>query len=223
MSEPAAFHDSTNLDPAWVAGWLRARSVARELPAPVADHGGWRVDTELPNELRRYVFARPDDRLRALADTISAPFVFLKLCGSEQEMRPLMPAHWKVQLSGYMMTGEGFGAADHPLAPGYTLELITSSATTAARILTDDGALAASGFAAEADGFFVYDRIATDAEHRRLGLGSHLMQALRSARKSNAAIQILVATAEGQRLYSSLGWQIRSPYTTAQIPQTRFE
>ena len=32
-------------DPTLVRGWLAARSLARGLPAPVADHGGWRVDT----------------------------------------------------------------------------------------------------------------------------------------------------------------------------------
>ncbi|WP_430984552.1 hypothetical protein, partial [Escherichia coli] len=42
-----------------IAGWLHARSVARALPTPVADHGGWRVDTRSEQEWCRYVFADP--------------------------------------------------------------------------------------------------------------------------------------------------------------------
>jgi GNAT superfamily N-acetyltransferase len=188
------------------------------LPPPVASHGGWRVDTQLPNELQRYVFARAGDGLRVLADTIVTPRVFLKLCGSEHEMRALLSPRWQLQEPRYVMTGEAYRADTVPLAHGYTLQLCCSGATTAARISTDAGELAASGFAAESDGFFIYDQIFTEASHRRRGLGAYLMHALRSARRSNASTQILVATSAGQTLYSSLGWRIRSPYTTAHIP-----
>ncbi|MFZ6766353.1 GNAT family N-acetyltransferase [Undibacterium sp. Di26W] len=201
-----------------ITGWLRARSFARGLPAPVADHGGWRVDTQLPDELQRYVFAGVEDGLRQLADEIVTPKIFLKLCGSEQELQALLPPRWQLQDLRYVMTGEDFCVDDISLAPGYTVQLTSSATATTARILTDTGELAASGDAAEYDGFFIYDRIATQAEHRRRGLGACLMRALHSTRRSSASTQILVATAAGQRLYSSLGWRIRSPYTTAHIP-----
>jgi GNAT superfamily N-acetyltransferase len=211
-------YESTRIEPELIVTWLRARSVARGLPLPVADHGGWRVDTQLPHELQRYVFTRPEEGLRALANEIVTPRVFLKLCGNEHEMRALLTPHWQLQEPNYVMTGEAYQAGNLPLPTGYTVQVSSSGVTTAVRILTDEGELAASGYAAELDGVFIYDRISTEAEYRRRGLGAYLMQALRSARRSNDSTQILVATVEGQALYSSLGWRIRSPYTTAHIP-----
>jgi len=208
----------TSIDPELIAGWLRTRSVARGLPLPVADHGGWRVETAQPHELRRYVFARAEDGLRELANTIVSPHVFLKLCGSESEMRALLPPRWQMQEPRFVMTGESYSPGSAPLATGYTLQITRNGAITTARILTAYGMPAASGYAAEVDGFFIYDQIATEEAHRRRGLGACLMQALHSARRSSDSIQILVATAAGQALYSSLGWRIRSPYTTAHIP-----
>jgi GNAT superfamily N-acetyltransferase len=201
-----------------IAGWLRARSVARDLPLPVADHGGWRVDTGQPDELRRYVFARAGEGLRLLSNAIEAPGILLKLCGSAEDMRTLLPPRWQFQEQRYVMTGEAYHPADTALPPGYTVQLSSSGVITAAGIVTGAGELAASGYAAEVDGFFIYDRIATEPSHRRRGLGASLMQALHSARESGSSIQILVATADGRALYSALGWRTRSLYTTAHIP-----
>jgi GNAT superfamily N-acetyltransferase len=209
------------VEPELIAGWLRARSYARGLPAPLADHGGWRVDTGLPEELQRYVFAGVGEGLRQLANDIVTPLVFLKLCGSEQELRALLPPRWQLQDLRYLMTGEGFDANDADdaaLQAGYTLQMTDNATTTSARILTDAGELAASGYAAELDGYFIYDRIATEAAHRRRGLGACLMRALRTTKRSSTSTQVLVATAAGQALYARLGWHIRSPYVTAHIP-----
>ncbi|HLY07000.1 MAG TPA: hypothetical protein VKR31_14740, partial [Rhizomicrobium sp.] len=41
------------VDPFLLESWLRARSLSRGLPQPVADSGGLRVDSGLPNETRR--------------------------------------------------------------------------------------------------------------------------------------------------------------------------
>jgi GNAT superfamily N-acetyltransferase len=201
-----------------IEGWLRARSIARGLPAPVADGAGWRVDTAERHELRRYVFARADEGLRILAGTIVTPRIFLKSCCSEHEMRALLPPRWKFLESRYLMSGEDYCAGKLALAPGYTLQLSGTAATTAAYILTRGGDIAASGHAAEAGGVFIYDRIVTEPGHQRRGLARYLMQTLHHARRSSQSRQILVATVAGQALYCSLGWRTRSPYTTAHIP-----
>lgn len=137
--------EPTNVDSELIVGWLRARSVARGLPPPVADHGGWRVETQLPDELRRYVFVRAEEGLRTLANSIATPRSFLKLCGAEREMRGLLSSRWQLHDPRYMMTGEDYRAVDLPLAPGYALRVSRSAATAAARIWSEDGALAASG------------------------------------------------------------------------------
>ena len=206
------------VDPLLVKGWLSARSVARGFPAPVPDHGGLRVDTALPNETRRHVFAYPTDGLRELAKAVSLPRIFIKLCGSTEELRALVPPRWQIQSASYMMTYEGEIGGQVQLPAGYRIEVSKAGSVTAARILAAGDDIAASGFAAELDGVFIYDRIVTDAAHRRQGLGRAIMATLGSARNSSASKQVLVATEDGRRLYSSLGWTIHSPYATAVIP-----
>jgi predicted GNAT family acetyltransferase len=102
--------------------------------------------------------------------------------------------------------------------PGYRVDVSHTGAVTAVRIVADDGAVAASGFAAEAGGVFVYDRIVTEPAHRRRGLGSAVMTTLGAARRQTGSEQVLVATENGRALYSALGWAVRSPYTSAFIP-----
>ncbi|WP_404969369.1 GNAT family N-acetyltransferase [Sphingomonas sp. PP-CC-1A-547] len=88
-----------------------------------------------------------------------------------------------------------------------------------ARIFSNGGALAASGYAAETNSVFVYDRIITEPAHRRRGLGRALMQTLHDARQSANSRELLVATEDGRALYSALGWETISPYSTASIAE----
>jgi GNAT superfamily N-acetyltransferase len=207
------------VDPILVEGWLRARSLARGLPQPVPDHGGLRVDTHCPTELRRYVFARPMQGLRELALSISEPDVFIKLCGTEEEMRALLPDKWRIRsTTSWMMIGAAHPDRSAPLPLGYQLQVDTAGATTTAQIVDEVGRIAASGFAAELGDVFVYDRIFTERDHRRKGLGRAIMAALSSARTSARLTGILVATADGRALYTALGWRAYSPYNSADIP-----
>lgn len=105
-----------------------------------------------------------------------------------------------------------------PLADGYGIEVSQIGMTIEARILFEGAALAASGYAAEAHGVLIYDRIVTEPEHRRKGLGRVLMQTLHDARQHSGRPELLVATEDGRALYSTLGWVTISPYSTASIP-----
>lgn len=208
----------TAVDPQLVRGWLAARSVARGLPTPVADSGGWRVDTASPTELRRYVFAAPAEGLRRLGATIDAPLVALKLCGIAATMRALLPGRWQVTSDSFLMTGDAATRGTRTAPPGYSVELTATGPVATVRITAPDGQLAASGFAAEHDGVFVYDRIVTEPAQLRRGLGSMVMATLATARQSSASRAVLVATPPGRALYETLGWTICSPYTTALLP-----
>ena len=210
-------HEPEPPPPLLVRDWLAARSIARGLPAPVEDRGGWRVETGLPTETRRYVFASVSEGLQGAAQTISSPLIFLKLCGSSAAMRAVVPVRWQVHEGGHFMTFEGGASAAARPPAGYVIEMSESGDAITARILTRDGALAASGFAARANGVFIYDRIATQAAHRRRGLGSAILGALASKRRPADTRQALVATEEGRLLYARLGWVVRSPWTTAVI------
>jgi GNAT superfamily N-acetyltransferase len=211
QSEPAAA-----IDPALIEPWLRARSVARGLPQPVRDRGGLRLDTNLPAELRRYVFARPGPGLIELGRSIMAPLVFLKLCGPPEQLASLLPAYWCLSPVGYVMTCDA-PPATIELSPDYRMGTHADGPATEIRILDDRGALAASGFAAEWDGLFVYDRIVTDAGHRRKGLGRAVMAALGAARRSPQSRQLLVATEEGRALYAMMGWEVGQLFSSASI------
>lgn len=214
--EPAV----SDADPVLVHAWLAARSIGRGLSLPVPDRGGLRVDTARPEERRRYVFVRPTDGMRELAESIREPRVALKLAGTREELASLLPARWRIAEPGFMMIRERPDTAEGTCPGGYRLERSTTGAATAVRILTAHGELAASGYAVEYAGVFVYDRIVTEAAHRRRGLGRAVMAALGAARRSAASRPVLVATPEGRALYAELGWTLHSPWTTALIPDS---
>ncbi|MBP1203085.1 GNAT superfamily N-acetyltransferase [Duganella sp. 1411] len=200
-----------------LTGWLAARSIARGLPLPVPDHGGLRVDTGSAEEVRRYVFAGPAPEIRALALSITAPRVFIKMCGHGEQLLDLVPPGWELQPAGYLMTHDGSRDVQHALPAEYRLELVTESFTRVARIFAADGNLAASGYAVEYGGVFIFDRIVTEDAHQRRGLGRAVMAALGSTQCSDAARRLLVATDAGRALYSTLGWSVLSPFSTVVI------
>jgi GNAT superfamily N-acetyltransferase len=201
-----------------IAAWLAARAVARGLPQPVAEYGGYRVETNSEVEARRWVFAEPTAGLTMLANTIREPRHFIKLCGTDEVLREILPGHWRLQPRAYFMAGSEPMAPSEP-KPGYQLRISRRGAITEARIRTTDGILAASGYAAETMNAFVYDRIVVTPQHRRLGLGSAIMAALSHAKTRPGTPGLLVATEEGRELYARLGWQVLSPYASASIPE----
>jgi GNAT superfamily N-acetyltransferase len=214
--------DASAIDAPLLWGWLAGRSVARGLPLPYPAWGGMCVETGSPDELRRHVFAGPGPGLRALAASIRAPRIAIKMCGTGEQLQRQVPPGWRLQPPGYLMTHPAHGQVRHSPPAGYRLELGQDGPLLAARIHAADGALAASGFAAEHAGepgrAFVFDRIVTHPAHRRRGLASALMWALGSMRRSDQAIRVLVATEDGRALYERLGWTVSSPYSTVVLP-----
>lgn len=196
--------------------WLAARSVARSLPAPVPDHGGFRVDTNSDTELCRWVYPRIEPSLTELGRAISAPGYLLKVCGSADELRATLPSRWQLQPTSYFMitTRSWEGRA---LPAGYVIEVERDEKRTHVQIRSQRGDLAASGYAAGTKKAFVYDRIITVPEHRRRGLGHAVMTVLRQYRENSGIPELLVATEDGRALYTSLGWEIMSPYSTGFI------
>jgi GNAT superfamily N-acetyltransferase len=206
------------VDPALVLAWLTARSIARDLPAPVYDRGGFRVDANSEKEVRRWVFPSLSKGLSVIGREVSASRHFLKLCGGDDDLRNALPSNWELQSRSYFMSAGATSTQASPLPDGYQLEIHQTGPLTHVRVIAPDTSLAASGYAAEAADVFVYDRIETSPDHRRKGLGNAVMFALGAARRSHAAPQLLVATEDGRKLYTALGWTVLSPYATATIP-----
>lgn len=210
----------SRIDPDLVFAWQAAHSIARGSPPPVHDRGGFRVDTHSEKETKRWVFPQLCDGLRAIAREITAPRHYLKLCGYDEELRSALPARWELQPSNYFMTTTAAPADTRPLPDGYRMELERAGSVVRASVVAPDGAVAATGSAAETAEAFVYDRIETAPEHRRKGLGATVMIALASGKLSPASPQLLVATADGRGLYENLGWTVLGPFATATIPET---
>jgi len=215
---------SISVDPVFMEAWLRARSLARGLPQPVPDSGGLRVDSGLPNETRRYLFAHPVEGLREIAEQIREPRIPLKLCDTPETLRSYLPPRWEISPPNFIMIcREAFDRREDArrLPAGYRLELQTDSDVARAQIRTATDEIAASGYAARHGDVFIYDRILTAEDHRRKGLGTIIMTSLASACPALIGLQILVATAAGRELYRTLGWIDYGLYTSAVIPEDK--
>lgn len=209
----------SRIDPQLVLAWQTAHSIARGAPPPVHDQGGFRVDTHSEKEVKRWVFPRPCDGLRAIAHAITAPRHYLKLCGGDEELRSALPDRWEIQPANHFMIAASAAHDAKPLPEGYAMQVHRTGSVTRACVIAPDGELAASGCAAETADVFIYDRIETAQHHRRKGLGIAVMIALAAARKSLASPQLLVATEDGRNLYANLGWTVLAPLAAATIAE----
>lgn len=200
-----------------IHAWLAGRSIARGLPLPVADRGGFRVDSGLETEISRWVFPYICDGLKALAREINAPFLPLKLCGDGAALMACLPGRWQLEPPTWFMRGGEVMTAP-ALPSGYQAETVHKGATLYVRIMTESGDVAASGYAAHYGDAYVYDLIITAPAHQRKGLGRAVMARLQAEKAGADCTELLVATKAGRALYQTLGWTVLSPYSTALIP-----
>lgn len=199
----------------WLTGW----SLARGLPLPRHDGGGLVVDVGLPDQFRRHVYVDAGRELQECACQIHDSFVFLKAAVDVDAMRLALPARWKIESPGYLMSRSGKIAG--PVAPpaGYTAGVEVEHGGHAVRLVDETGQTAAIGRVVVNRGTAVFDRIETLEAHRRKGLGSALMVALDAlAEQGGASERLLVATEAGRELYLNLGWLVLAPYSTAVLP-----
>jgi GNAT superfamily N-acetyltransferase len=199
----------------WVEGW----AISRGTPPPVPVAHGFRVDVGLPAHRVRYVFpSLGPEIIRDLATSIEPPAAFIKVCCESEMMAPLLPANWRLETPGYMMTQSLRTDAPVSVPTGYDLVVERRGAVIVAELRDHRGDIAASGRVVLNGTSGIFDRIATHVDHRRRGLGTVVMRALGGeAIKEAIKSAILVATPDGRALYASLGWRLHSPYATAAI------
>ena len=201
--------------PALLGAWVAARSVARGLPAPVAEKGGWRVDTRSDAEECRWVFPHMSEGLCEVGREVDRPRRLIKLCGTVDELAGALPSGWSVTATGAFMRFDGeFGPASPP--SGYSFEIQRDGDVACARILID-GEAVATGYAAATDQAFIFDRIMVHPAHRRRGLASALIAGLTQGSDLDRRKVLLVASVMGVALYERLGWTNLSPYSTAEF------
>jgi GNAT superfamily N-acetyltransferase len=207
--------DPERVDADWLHAWLTGRALARGLPRPFADRGGWRAEIGLASETRRWVFAAPGRELQLLAAEIADPALKLRALATNAEMQAALPPGWEVGAPSFAMVGPLHGVADAPLPSGYRLETQAGGMSAHVFILAANGELAASGHGGAGEQAFIFDRIVTHPAHQRRGLGRAAMAALAATRPDASLAQLLIATEAGRELYQALGWHVVAPYASA--------
>ncbi len=199
----------------WARGWALTRGIA----PLIRDKGGLRIDVGWPEQKTRYIFTGITEGLLQLACTIVEPYVFIKVCLPAEAIKQHLPPRWAISEPRFLMTcSQSIKTTASALPEGYILSIDESPSLSIVKILTVTGDLAAIGRIAIVDDHAIYDRIESSPGHRRKGLATAIMLTLENiAIRCNRHKGILVATAQGRALYETLGWQVRSCYTTAVI------
>ncbi|GAA1022216.1 MULTISPECIES: GNAT family N-acetyltransferase [Amycolatopsis] len=204
----------------WQAGWGASRGFR---PAEQA-RGGLHVLVGQPGRHREIVaLSAEPEVLRGLADeaaTASRP-TWLTVPTNRPESVEAIVREAGLKLRDEreaLMTIPLRRHPRRPAPPPYTCETVMNG-TVCETVLRHPSGVAARGTMAVVGTDAIADRIATEPEHRRRGLGSVVMSALAESSVAHGATTgILIATAEGQQLYSALGWTTRATVLIAQTP-----
>ena len=208
-------------DPDLIARWADAWAISRGAAMPVARDNGLYIHVGQPEQIGRYIFAQVDaEAIRPLAASIDQPLLYLKVCAPADAVRPLLPPGWEIATPGYMMTAPLSVMLDRPaiIPTEFEMRITSEDSITFAHIHDAVGEEAARGRIVAVDGLIVFDRIRTANHYQRRGLGSAIMRALAAeARHVGVNDAMLCATPAGRELYTALGWQLHSDYTTASL------
>ncbi|MFD3513840.1 GNAT family N-acetyltransferase [Streptomyces sp. NPDC058657] len=220
----------TKIDSELIRRWLNGWTVARSLPTaePVESVGdGLRSNCDQPGR-EVEVFALCADQepesLARLAATVATarqttwltvptlrPGAVEAIVGAAG-LELLRRSEW------FMTTDLTEHPRHAPTAP-YEREVRTEGPVTVVSLHDSSGETAARGTIAVIGNDAIADRVETDAAHRRRGLGRAMMSALAEAAVAQGArTGLLIASEEGQRLYSSLGWRHEADVLIARGP-----
>lgn len=205
----------------WQAGWGTSRGFR---PAGET-RGGTGVLLEQPDRHREVIaLSAEPEVLRGLAEEVAAAAhpTWLTVPTNRPEEVEAIVREAGLELRDAreaLMTIPLRRHPPRPAPPPYTCATIMNGAVCEAVLRHPDSGVAARGTMAVTGTDAVADRIETVPEHRRRGLASVVMSSLaESAVAHGATTGILFATADGQRLYSALGWTTRATVLIAQTP-----
>ncbi|MEU0267035.1 GNAT family N-acetyltransferase [Nocardioides sp. NPDC006303] len=212
-----------------VSRWARGWAYARGFPRPAAVPGGVRVEVGQPGRRVEWVATDDAETLAGLVDTARAtPEAWLSVVTeSPAGVRP-----WFVEAGLVANDGEealmSIDLADHAsraVPEGYRAEVERDGGVFTVTVSAGE-AVAARGRIAVIGADAVADRIETEPDHRRRGLGGAVMSLLvAAAREAGAVHGLLVASEMGEPLYDGLGWRAQARLVTARsaTPRTSVE
>jgi GNAT superfamily N-acetyltransferase len=215
--------------PDMVSRWARGWAYARGFPRPAAVPGGVRVEVGQPGRRVEWVATDEADTLAGLVDTARAtPEAWLSVVtASPAGVRP-----WFAEAGLVANDGEealmSIDLADHAvrdLPDGYRAEVERDGGVITVTVRVGED-VAAGGWIAVIGADAVADRIQTEPDHRRRGLGGAVMSLLvTAAREAGAVHGLLVASEMGEPLYAGLGWRAQARLVTARsaTPRTSVE
>lgn len=209
--------DLTPLVRRWLAAWTIARALAPAAEVP----GGFRVTLGLPG--RHHEFMAPDaDGLPCLTAALKAAEPsWLTAFTTDPAATEATLTSDGLELFTAPETFMRTTLRDQPQrlpANGYSVAVSTDGPLIRATLTTPDGTVAASGLMAVAGTDAVAHEIRTDEAHRRRGLGGAVMTALTEAAIAKGATTgLLIASAAGAALYTSLGWESLATVVSARV------
>ncbi|WP_284980118.1 GNAT family N-acetyltransferase [Arthrobacter sp. fls2-241-R2A-200] len=211
MNPDALVEDIAHLLEVWVAGWsgcrgYETRAEGRFTAALRADKtGDWEYFAHDPS----------DEEFAALAATTAEAKnrILTVLTNDVQRYKYLAGLHGLKVTSAsqtMMIVDMQTQDAEDPWLPDDDLQLATSQAKGVHHAVVHAGEqVAASGRVFVVNGTAVFDKIVTEPAFQRRGLGTFIMKALAAQAYANDVENgLLLASLDGQKLYSHLGWDV---------------
>lgn len=209
MTPEAMVGDITHLLEVWVAGWAGCRGyeTATEGRFPAAlradTTGEWEYFASDPSDAEFAALAAKTAEVPARVLTILTNDVLRYKTLAEQHGLNVTSASQSMMVVD-METQD----AEDPWLSDDELSLETTESNGVHHAVVRAGdTLAASGQVFVVNGTAVFDKIVTEPAFQRRGLGSFIMKALAAqAFEHDVEDGLLLASLDGQKLYSHLGW-----------------
>ena len=209
MTPESTVENITGLLDVWVAGWAGCRGyqTSREGGFPAA------LRTDTSGEWEYFASDPTDEEFAALAARAAqAPATALTILSNDTARYTALAAKYRLNVTSdtqaMMIVDMETQDAEDPWLSDDDLALTTSEQDGVHSAVVHSGdAVAASGRVFVVGETAVFDRIITEPEFQRRGLGSFIMRALAAqAFAHDVQNGLLLASLDGQHLYSHLGW-----------------
>lgn len=210
MSPDALVEDITRLLEVWVAGWsgCRGYETRKEGRFPAA------LRADKSGDWEYFAYDPTDAEFAGLAaKTEEAPTRVLTILTNDVQRYKYMAEQRGLNVTSasqaMMIVDMDTQDSEDPWLSDDDLELVTTESNGVHYAVVQAGErLAASGRVFVVNGTAVFDRIVTEPDFQRRGLGSFIMKALAAkAFEHDVEDGLLLASLDGQKLYSHLGWK----------------